>query len=221
MEKDKPRRMLLRNLSFSVSKITVALFVWAVAATTLLCARIYSGSNPDPVPCLLRSSSLSCPYVWHGGSPTHNGSCWCGSDDYCMCTPSLAIDAIIEVESTQSQTTNIVLIRRRRNTYAIVGGFVNVGETVENTVRREVKEETNLEVGSVELFAVYSDPLRDLRRHTVSLVYKCKVNSLAGMQSGDDARGVEVVPLMTVSELNLAFDHRQILKDYISKYHNK
>lgn len=44
------------------------------------------------------NDNLKCPYVWHGGSPTdsHPGSCWCGADNYCMCTPSLAIDCIIE-----------------------------------------------------------------------------------------------------------------------------
>lgn len=54
-------------------------------------------------------SPTDCPYTWHGGSPSgsHRGSCWCGADSYCMCTPSLAIDCIIEYQG------NVVLVWRK------------------------------------------------------------------------------------------------------------
>ena len=101
-----------------------------------------------------------------------------------MCTPSLAIDAVIEVSETDdlnsvNNNPKIVLVRRRdppRDLYATPGGFVEIGETVEAAARREVKEETHLDVVHMEQLAVYSDPNRDKRRHTVSF-YHCILNS--------------------------------------------
>lgn len=163
-----------------------------------------------------------CPYVWHGGSPNgiFPGSCWCGADSYCMCTPSLAIDAIIEVQDASEPS--IVLVRRRDNPsdiYAIPGGFVDIGETVEHAAIREAKEETNLDVIKIEQFRVYSDPKRDKRRHTVSSVMRCAVKSAAMLHRGDDAKSVEVIELKKVLNLDLAFDHELILREYINLYH--
>lgn len=73
--------------------------------------------------------------MWHGGSPSHDGSCWCGWDKYCLCTPSLAIDAIIEVQpSATVSDVSVVLVLRKdppKDIFAIIGGFVDVGESVE------------------------------------------------------------------------------------------
>jgi len=83
-----------------------------------------------------------------------------------MCTPSLAIDVIIETGDG-----SVVLVRRADNgKYATIGGFVDIGESVEATVARELLEETGLALqeGSTQLMGVYSDPRRDHRRHTVS-----------------------------------------------------
>lgn len=82
-----------------------------------------------------------------------------------MCTPSLAIDVVIETADG-----SVVLVRRADNgKYATIGGFVNIGESVEATVARELLEETGLalQTGSARLIGVYSDPRRDHRRHTV------------------------------------------------------
>jgi 8-oxo-dGTP diphosphatase len=176
-----------------------------------------------------------CPYLWHGGSPSHKGSCWCsGIDSYCLCTPSLAIDALIlskqlepipkdsKSPDNNCMDASIVLVVRKdppKELHAIPGGFVEVGETTENAVMREVKEETNLTVSALEQFRLYSEPHRDPRRHTVSMVYIIhQVDSLTYLKQGDDAKGVRLVPLKEIPSLHLAFDHRKILYDFLTKY---
>jgi len=175
----------------------------------------------------------SCPIEvralkFHGGDPaTNDGSCTCGTDGYCMCTPSLAIDAIIEVEFGGGEESWLMLVRRRdppADVNAIVGGFVEVFESVETAVAREVKEETNLVLDTekdCKLFGVYSDPKRDKRRHTVSIVYRCSVNKARteNVKGKDDARAVEFYPLSQWKSLKFGFDHRKIFQDYMGKYH--
>jgi len=198
------------KLSQSVHGVNIALVVWALLATMY---------------CFLLMRS-SCPYVaWHGGSPldTFGGSCYCGKDQYCMCTPSLAIDAIIEITNDANKVHSLVLVNRgvTPTGYALTGGFVDVGETVETATIREVKEETNLDVDSLEQFRVYSDPKRDKRRHTVSSVFICRTKdkSEKNLRRGDDAKSVVMIPLEKVLSLRLAFDHKEILLDYFKKYH--
>lgn len=148
------------------------------------------------------------------------GSCFCSRDHYCICSPSLAIDSIIEF--TEGNIPKVVLVFRRdppRSLYAIPGGFVQVGETVEAATIREVKEETNLTISHMEQFAMYSDPDRDPRRHTASMVFRCRVASLTDLKNGDDAKAVKVFPLKEALSLPLAFDHKKILTDYTRKYH--
>jgi 8-oxo-dGTP diphosphatase len=146
-----------------------------------------------------------------------------------MCTPSLAIDAIIELKQ-HSQGSKIVLVRRRdppRNLHAIVGGFVDVGETIEAATIREVKEETNitLTLDQVQQFRMYSDPKRDKRRHTVSMVSRCLLvaeaadKALQELHTGDDAKQAAAIHLRDVTSLDLAFDHRLILTDFINQFH--
>ena len=173
---------------------------------------------------LTKYSEHVCPYKWNGGSPTSllEGSCWCGKDKYCMCTPSLAIDAIIEVPN--NGVISVLLVHRGvpPEGYAIPGGFVDIGESIEEATIREVKEETNihLELSDIEQFKIYSDPKRDKRRHTVSAVFRCRAKDISSLKSGDDAKSLKVKPLKDVLKLkNLAFDHKQIFEEYAKKFH--
>lgn len=87
---------------------------------------------------------------------------------------------------------------------------------------REMREETNLTLTQPpEQFKLFSDPQRDKRRHTVSMVFRSVVgdDEVRHMHKGDDAKAVRLVPLATVMDLDLAFDHRSILRDYIARYH--
>eukprot|EP00596_Hydrurales_sp_CCMP1899_P008513 CAMPEP_0119051520 /NCGR_PEP_ID=MMETSP1177-20130426/73103_1 /TAXON_ID=2985 /ORGANISM="Ochromonas sp, Strain CCMP1899" /LENGTH=671 /DNA_ID=CAMNT_0007030737 /DNA_START=91 /DNA_END=2106 /DNA_ORIENTATION=+ len=126
-------------------------------------------------------------------------------------------------EANSLKNISLVLVLRRdppANTYAIPGGFVTVGETLEETVTREVKEETNLDLFTIEQFKMYSDPNRDKRRHTVSAVFRCIAIDSKALKKGDDAKNVALVPLRDVLKMPLAFDHKVVLTEYIKKYHN-
>ena len=96
---------------------------------------------------------------------------------------------------------------------------MNVGESVEAATIREVKEETNLELTSLEQFRVYSNPKRDKRRHTASTIFRCIPKNVSSLGSGDDAKAVRVVPLREAVHLALAFDHQLVLRDFTARYH--
>ena len=124
--------------------------------------------------------------------------------------PRLTVDVIIELPSDR-----LVLIRRRNPPpgWALPGGFVDAGETVEQAARREALEETSLSVDLVRQFHVYSDPARDPRGHTVSVVF---IGRAEGTPSGaDDAAEARAFPRDQLPK-PLAFDHSQILADYLS-----
>jgi len=123
-------------------------------------------------------------------------------------TPLLTVDGVV-VEGGA-----VLLIRRGHppfvGQYALPGGFVDVGETVEAAVVREVREETGLDTAITRLLGVYSDPARDPRGHTVSVTYLLRRlgGTLAGADDADDARFFALDSLP-----ELAFDHAHILAD--------
>lgn len=126
-------------------------------------------------------------------------------------SPSPTVDIIIELIHHPHRP--IVLIERLNPPYgwAIPGGFVDYGESVETAARREAAEETGLEVRLIEQFQVYSNPDRDPRQHTISIVFLATAN--ADPQAGDDAKKVSIFAPWQIPD-RLCFDHDQILRDY-------
>ena len=136
-------------------------------------------------------------------------------------TPYLTTDGIVEIYNSSEELLGIVFIKRKYPPLglALPGGFVEIGETVENACKREMKEEISLDVEIKALLGVYSDPKRDERFHTVSVVYLCKAS---GMPKGaDDAKEAMVVKLEDIELDHLVFDHGKIVQDYIEKFHPK
>lgn len=121
--------------------------------------------------------------------------------------PVPTVDTIIEVPD------GIVLIRRRHPPFgwALPGGFVEYGETVEAAAVREAHEETNLQVSLTRLFGVYSDPRRDPRRHTIAVVF---IGTATGVPVGGDDAAEAAVFTAASLPTPLAFDHGRILDDY-------
>ncbi len=122
--------------------------------------------------------------------------------------PIPTVDIIIEIASK-----GIVLIRRKNPPYgwAIPGGFVDYGESLEEAARREAGEETNLDVKSLRQFHTYSDPRRDPRHHSISTVYIAEGVGL--LQAKDDAAEIGIFNGSNLPD-EIAFDHRLILADY-------
>jgi 8-oxo-dGTP diphosphatase len=125
-------------------------------------------------------------------------------------TPALTTDCVIF-----DPAGRVVLIRRGHAPYAgsfaLPGGFVEIGETVEQACRRETQEETGIEVVSLRLVGVYSDPDRDPRGHTVSVAFGTLLPCVIPPRSGSDAASAEWVT--DWREHVLAFDHGKILAD--------
>lgn len=126
-------------------------------------------------------------------------------------TPLLTVDIIITLRDRPRRP--LVLIERRHPPYgwALPGGFVDVGETLEQAARREALEETSLEVELRSLLGCYSDPGRDPRGHTVSAVYVA--DARGEPRARDDARDLGTFTLDALPQV-LAFDHGLILDDY-------
>lgn len=126
-------------------------------------------------------------------------------------TPMLTVDCVVF-----DRADRLLLIRRKhppfKGKYALPGGFVDVGETVEAAALRELKEETGLDGKIAKLIGVYSDPKRDPRGHTVSAAFLIRTRSTKAL-AGDDASAAEFVA--DWRGLKLAFDHDKILRDAI------
>lgn len=138
--------------------------------------------------------------------------------------PSLTVDIFIINENSlidnkiKSDVDDIdfVLIKRKNNPYkdhwALPGGFVDYGETTDSAAIRESKEETSMDIDLIKLFNVYSDPNRDPRGHTVTVVYLAK-GDFNKMKADDDAKEISVFSFKELSSIDLAFDHKDILND--------
>jgi len=137
----------------------------------------------------------------------------CGTPVIQYLNPVPTVDIIIELASSDEGEAGIVLVRRKNDPpgWAIPGGFVDYGETLEQAALREAKEETGLELENLRQFHAYSDPRRDPRRHTISIVF---IGQGRGkLRAGDDAASAGIFTERGLPE-PLAFDHAEILRDY-------
>ncbi len=135
----------------------------------------------------------------------------CGAQVTVYRNPFLTVDAIVSLGAQ-----GVVLIERKNPPYgwALPGGFVDYGESLEEAVRREIQEETGLELDRLAQFRAYSDPRRDPRHHTVTVVFTA--DGRGEPRAADDAARVVVFPLDQLPT-PLAFDHGDILADYRSR----
>lgn len=140
--------------------------------------------------------SLSCPN--------------CGAAVKQYRNPFPTVDIIIEINS------GIILIERKNPPYgwALPGGFVDYGETLEDAAIREAEEETSLRVTDLRLLGCYSDPKRDARMHTISTVFTAKATGTP--VAADDASALAVFPADKLPG-QLCFDHAKILVDYVAR----
>ncbi len=125
--------------------------------------------------------------------------------------PLPTVDIIIEM----AEEKGIILIHRRNEprAWALPGGFVDYGETVEQAATREAMEETGLALKGLQQFRAYSDPKRDARVHTISVVFTATGDGLPA--AADDADGIGIFNEGSLPA-DIAFDHRQILADYFA-----
>lgn len=132
----------------------------------------------------------------------------CGARVKSYSNPFPTVDIVIEVEG------GIVLIERRSEPFgwALPGGFVDYGETLEQAAVREAGEETSLALSDLRLLGCYSDPTRDPRHHTISTVYVARGTGKPA--AADDAVNLAIFPPADLPE-HLCFDHRRILDDYL------
>jgi 8-oxo-dGTP diphosphatase len=124
-------------------------------------------------------------------------------------TPLLTVDIIIRYQKS------IVLIERKNPPYgwALPGGFVEVGESLEDAAIREAKEETSLDIRLIEQFHAYSDPRRDPRFHAVTVVFLADGNGI--VRGRDDAKRADVF-LEAAMPSDMAFDHKEIITNYFN-----
>jgi 8-oxo-dGTP diphosphatase len=125
--------------------------------------------------------------------------------------PSLTVDAVIEFPEEK-----VVLIRRKNppfeGMWALPGGFVDFGETVEHACIREVKEECSIDVELEGILGVYSDPKRDPRGHTVSVIFRARYVD-GELKGADDAKEARLFSRDELKGIELAFDHGEVLRD--------
>lgn len=159
-------------------------------------AYAYKKRKRDFVIKMARKKEIFCPH--------------CGKAVFVYKNPIPTVDIIIELEKK-----GVVLIERKNPPYgwAIPGGFVDYGESLEEAAIREAKEETGLDIELITQFYTYSHPGRDPRHHTITTVYIAKAKGIP--KAGDDAKGIGIFTERD-SPKQLAFDHQKILSDYFT-----
>jgi 8-oxo-dGTP diphosphatase len=127
--------------------------------------------------------------------------------------PKITVDGIIK------NNKEILLIKRKnnpfKNRWALPGGFIEYNEKTEDAIIREIVEETGLITEIINLIGVYSDPKRDPRGHTISIVYELKIIN-GELESGDDASEVKFYKFNELPD-KLSFDHKKIINDYLRR----
>lgn len=143
----------------------------------------------------------------------------CGGElvAHCHCNPLPTVDVVILVPGNASGDDAVVLVNRANPPlgWALPGGFVDCGETCEQAAVRECREETGLDVILTGLLGVYSDPARDPRHHTMSVVYTGLARDMEALRAGDDAGDVRLFSLDRLPRT--AFDHDRILADFLAR----
>jgi 8-oxo-dGTP diphosphatase len=127
--------------------------------------------------------------------------------------PAPTVDLLIELIDRPQRPLVFVERLNPPHGWALPGGFVDYGESVETAARREAEEETGLAVQLIEQFHVYSQPDRDPRKHTLSVVFLATATGTP--QAGDDAKHCQIFSPWEIPE-NLCFDHDRILNDYLN-----
>lgn len=138
----------------------------------------------------------------------------CGSVVKTYKSPIPTVDIIIEIEG------RIVLVERKNEPtgWALPGGFVDYGETLENAAVREAFEETSIRINDLRLLGCYSDPARDKRQHNISTVFVASGSGI--LEAGDDAASARLFLADNLPQ-NLCFDHDLIIRDYLQKKSKK
>ncbi len=136
-----------------------------------------------------------------------------------MKKPNLVVDAVIIKDK------KVLLIKRKypafKGWWALPGGFVDYGETVEKAVVREAKEETGLNVQIKRLLGVYSDPKRDPRGHNISVVFLCDVKSGKINNKTNETLDCRFFSQKELNKIKIAFDHRKIIRDALKNLKHK
>ena len=129
--------------------------------------------------------------------------------------PSITADIFIVNEKME-----FILIRRKndpyKNCWALPGGFMEYGETIENAAIREAKEETSIDVELIDLVNVYSEPSRDPRGHTVTVAFLAR-GDFTKRKAASDAEDIGIFSHDDIDKLDIAFDHRKIIEDSLNK----